>query len=398
MPYLSLTRDLLYLLSVVDKWLTDALPVADKRLTYVLSVVDKWLTDALPVADKRLTYLIPVADGDTEGDESTVSCQPALQAASQQRRVDITPADGQHHPCHRIFYISLKGQCHEMDKHFIQYFLCMPWWFSKSFHFPKQLFTFYLLLWNYLLIFKMLTETVLRIPFSVIGRCSLGPTSHWLQGKCARIILFPAAFGIILQNHRGLPVSIFSFKITALGLWSGILEGFFKISRQFQRSKLKLRVWFFHSSKKQKIAKTISACTKSIFLSKKLFISWHNPYKEATLLRIYNKVKTKCGKTKTRNDFDRSTGNVMRHPKRVSHARIIGETSITSAVSTKYRRKKKSLFLTYSPFEVDRKCRVVYEAGFQWCHNKTLSQFVVIDGKAQWNLQSAHRWICLYLR
>jgi hypothetical protein len=39
---------------------------------------------------------------------------------------------------------------------------------------------------------------LLRISFSVIGRCSLVPTSHWLQGKCARIDLSPVALGIIL--------------------------------------------------------------------------------------------------------------------------------------------------------------------------------------------------------
>ncbi len=44
---------------------------------------------------------------------------------------------------------------------------------SKAFHYPTQLLTFYLLLRNYLLILKMLTETLLKIPFSVIGRCSL---------------------------------------------------------------------------------------------------------------------------------------------------------------------------------------------------------------------------------
>jgi hypothetical protein len=32
-------------------------------------------------------------------------------------------------------------------------------------------------------------ETLLRIPFAVIGQCSPAPTSHWLQGKCARINL-----------------------------------------------------------------------------------------------------------------------------------------------------------------------------------------------------------------
>jgi hypothetical protein len=62
----------------------------------------------------------------------------------------------------------------------------------------------------------MLAETLLRIPFSVTGQCSLVPISHWLQGKCARINLSEAAFGIILQNRRRLPVSIFSVKIAAL--------------------------------------------------------------------------------------------------------------------------------------------------------------------------------------
>jgi hypothetical protein len=63
----------------------------------------------------------------------------------------------------------------------------------------------------------MLTETLLRIPFSVIARCSLVPTSHWLQRKCARNNLSQAASGMILQNRRWLPVCIFSAKIAALG-------------------------------------------------------------------------------------------------------------------------------------------------------------------------------------
>ncbi len=71
---------------------------------------------------------------------------------------------------------TLKGQCHEMDiflkEHFNQYFLCMRWWFSRSierfllpyaYTISNVLFAF----WNYLLIFKMLTETLLS-PFSVI--------------------------------------------------------------------------------------------------------------------------------------------------------------------------------------------------------------------------------------
>jgi hypothetical protein len=83
---------------------------------------------------------------------------------------------------------------------------------------------------------KLLTEILLRIPFSVIGRCSLLPTSHWLQRICARINLSQAALCIILQNHRRLPVSIFSVKIAALG-------------------SLNLQFFTFSTIKKQKIGK-----------------------------------------------------------------------------------------------------------------------------------------------
>jgi hypothetical protein len=47
--------------------------------------------------------------------------------------------------------------------------------------------------------------------------CDLVPTSHWLQGKYARINLSPAAFGIILQNHRWLPLSISVSKFQIYG-------------------------------------------------------------------------------------------------------------------------------------------------------------------------------------
>jgi len=65
---------------------------------------------------------------------------------------------------------------------------------------------------------KMLTDALFRISFSVIGRCSPVPISHWMQGNshCARIDLSLAAFGITLQNHRRLPISISAVKIAAL--------------------------------------------------------------------------------------------------------------------------------------------------------------------------------------
>jgi hypothetical protein len=76
----------------------------------------------------------------------------------------------------------------------------------------------------------MLTETLLRIFFSVIGRCSLVPTYYWLQGKSARINLSMAAFGIILQNHRRLPAS----KIAALGSLKRLTGRIFKLVSNFE--------------------------------------------------------------------------------------------------------------------------------------------------------------------
>ncbi len=63
----------------------------------------------------------------------------------------------------------------------------------------NTIFNFYLLLWNYLLILKMLTETLLRMSFSVIGRCSLVPTTDWLQVNCARINLSQAASEMVFE-------------------------------------------------------------------------------------------------------------------------------------------------------------------------------------------------------
>ncbi len=102
---------------------------------------------------------------------------------------------------------------------------------SKAFHYPIQLLTFYLLLWNkFLLILNCLLK-LLRIPFSVIGRCSLVPSSHWLEGKCARINLSQASFVMILQNHRRLSVNIFSAKTATLGPFKRVTGRVFKISK-----------------------------------------------------------------------------------------------------------------------------------------------------------------------
>jgi hypothetical protein len=48
-------------------------------------------------------------------------------------------------------------------------------------------------------------------------------------GKMRENKLLPAAFGIILQNHRRLPVSIFSVKFDALGSLKRVTGRIFKI-------------------------------------------------------------------------------------------------------------------------------------------------------------------------
>ncbi len=109
---------------------------------------------------------------------------------------------------------------------------------------------------NYLLVLKCLLKPSLRIPLSVIGRCSLVPTSHWLQGKCAGINLSRAASGMNLQYHRRV-VSIFSVKIAALGSLKRVTGWILKISNLFSSTK-----------KQKKIVKTISARTESTSLLK----------------------------------------------------------------------------------------------------------------------------------
>jgi hypothetical protein len=69
----------------------------------------------------------------------------------------------------------------------------------------------------------MLTETLLRISFSVIGRCSQVPTSHWLQGK------FVVIGGLRFYFTESQEAS-FSFKIAALGSLKRVTGRIFKIS------------------------------------------------------------------------------------------------------------------------------------------------------------------------
>jgi hypothetical protein len=89
----------------------------------------------------------------------------------------------------------------------------------------------------------MLTETLLRIPFTVISRCSLVPTFRPLIGcgENAQELTChsQAASGLILKNQRRLHIGIFCAKIAAVGSLKRVSGWIFKF-KYFQRSKPKL--------------------------------------------------------------------------------------------------------------------------------------------------------------
>jgi hypothetical protein len=60
-------------------------------------------------------------------------------------------------------------------------------------------------------------------------------------GKCTRINFTRAPFGMNLQNHRQLPVSIFNVKIASLGSLKRVTGKIFKLVSNF-KGELKLRV------------------------------------------------------------------------------------------------------------------------------------------------------------
>ncbi len=116
---------------------------------------------------------------------------------------------------------------------------------SKAFHYHIRTII------NFFVLFEISYLTLIRNPFSVTGWCSLMLISHWLQGKCTKLKLSQAASGMILQNHR-LPVSIFSAKIAAIGLWNGLLKRFSKFLSNFKRSSKIFGFEFFINRKTKK--------------------------------------------------------------------------------------------------------------------------------------------------
>ncbi len=76
---------------------------------------------------------------------------------------------------------------------------------------------------------KMLSENLLRIPFSVIGRCS----PVWAIGcreNASNSVVTSDFRYFFLQNHRRLPVCVSRVKIAALESLKRVIESIFKIS------------------------------------------------------------------------------------------------------------------------------------------------------------------------
>ncbi len=62
---------------------------------------------------------------------------------------------------------------------------------SKAFHYPIQLLPFYLLLWNYLLILKMLNENLSKVPYLWLVQHFLAPTSIFVpMNRIPSVFLF----------------------------------------------------------------------------------------------------------------------------------------------------------------------------------------------------------------
>ncbi len=101
-------------------------------------------------------------------------------------------------------------------------------------HYRIQLLTFYLLLLNYLgTKFENAYWNLLGILFSVIGRCSLVPTSYWLQGKCAELTCHRLIGGFRYDCTESQAASCNQFQCQnrhfGFSKYGRLLEGFLKI-------------------------------------------------------------------------------------------------------------------------------------------------------------------------
>jgi hypothetical protein len=76
----------------------------------------------------------------------------------------------------------------------------------------------------------MLTENLLRIPFSVIGLWFLVPISHWLQGKSARTNLVTGGFWYDVTESQATSCIISRVKIAVLVPLNQVTGRIFKLT------------------------------------------------------------------------------------------------------------------------------------------------------------------------
>ncbi len=110
----------------------------------------------------------------------------------------------------------LKGQCHEIDMIFkglnilISTFCVCAAGFqglSKFFLLPYTIVHFLVAFLKLLTNFENAYWNPPQNSFSVIGQCSLVPTSHWMQGKCARTNLSQASKKYSSRDTNPLAIS-----------------------------------------------------------------------------------------------------------------------------------------------------------------------------------------------
>jgi hypothetical protein len=120
------------------------------------------------------------------------------------------------------------------SKHFNQYFLCMRWSFSRSF----KSFSLPYPIINFLIASLKFWKCLLNPPqYSLLCDWSMFSSTDLslAEVKCARNNLSQAASGMISQNHRRLPVSIFRDKIAALGFlkrFQGGIQNYSVVSKE----------------------------------------------------------------------------------------------------------------------------------------------------------------------
>jgi hypothetical protein len=113
----------------------------------------------------------------------------------------------------------------------------------------------------------MLSETIHRIPFTVIGQCYLVRTSHWLQGKWQESTCHGRLPGWFSRSKaascKHSQYQHCCFRVCEAGYWK-YFQNLWVISKEHAKT-LSL---ILSSTKKQNIVKTIRVSTKSTYYHK----------------------------------------------------------------------------------------------------------------------------------